>query len=70
MYGVSVADIAFQSCNDNNSSRKVCIPEVVHELFELIRSSRQRDDDVNQDIGCVHPFTFDLHQGSEGSEED
>lgn len=43
--------------------------EVVHELFEFIRSSRKWDDDVNQDVGRVHPLAFHLHQGSKGPEE-
>lgn len=45
-------------------------PEVLHELLELVCASRQWDDDVDQDGGCVHPLIFHLHQWSKGTEED
>lgn len=46
------------------------LPEVLHELFELVCASRQRDDDVYQDGGCVHLVIFHLHQRSKRTEED
>ena len=42
----------------------------MHELFELVRASGKRDDDVDQDIGRVHPLILHLHKGSKGPEED
>lgn len=42
----------------------------MHELFELVRASGQRDDDVDGDVGCVHPLVLHLHQRPEGTEED
>lgn len=45
-------------------------PEVVHELLELVRASGERDDDVDEHIGCVHSLVFHLQEWSEGPEED
>lgn len=44
-------------------------PEVVHELLELVGASGQRDNDVDEDVGRVHPLVFDLYQGSKRPEE-
>lgn len=45
-------------------------PEVLHELFELVRAPGQRDDDVDRDVGRVHPLVLHLHQRSKGPEQD
>lgn len=44
-------------------------PEVVHELFELVRASRQRHDDVDGDVAGVHPLVLHLHERAERTEE-
>lgn len=42
----------------------------MHELLELVRAPGQGDDDVDWDVGCVHPLIFHLHQRPERPEED
>lgn len=65
------------NCNSSNQNKQVNIfrkgkilPEVMHELFELVCASGQRDNDVDWDIDCVHPLVFHLQQWSKGTEED
>lgn len=42
----------------------------MHELFELVRAPGQGHDDVDWDVGSVHPLVFNLHQWPKGTEED
>lgn len=41
----------------------------MHELLELVRASGERDDDVDEHIGCVHSLVFHLQEWSEGPEK-
>lgn len=45
-------------------------PEVQHKLFELVCAPGQRDNDVDWDVGCIHPLGFHLHQRSKGTKKD